>query len=74
MESVIAPYVGAHMARSSLRLHCQKLGIDPSGAVTAEQVSALVEKLTKALHVLIGNERTHEVVREIRIAVGGGHT
>lgn len=70
IESIIAPYIGAHLAKTSTKLHCKKLGIDVASALSPEQLSALVERLAKAMRVLIGKERTDEVVREIEVAVG----
>ena len=63
--TVLQPYLGATMAAASTRAHCEKLGIAP-GAISAEQVEALLAKLKGGLAVFVGREQAGKVVEEIR--------
>jgi len=69
IEEVISPYLGARMARSSTELHCRKLGVSGE-TMSDEEVDALVERLAKAMRVLVGVETTDDVVKQIRSRVG----
>lgn len=69
VEEVISPYLGVRMARSSTELHCRKLGVTGE-TMSDQEVDDLVERLAKAMRVLVGVDATDEVVREIRSRVG----
>jgi hypothetical protein len=65
-ETALAPYIGATMAGASLRGHCDKLGI-ADGTVSEEQIELLIAAMTPGLHVFVGEAKTQEVLREIRM-------
>jgi hypothetical protein len=65
-EAALAPYIGATMAGASLRGHCEKLGIGEAD-VSEAQVEALISAITPGLHVFVGEQKTLEVVQEIRV-------
>jgi len=66
---VIAPVVGENMARSAVLAQAQKLGI-AEGAVTGDQLSALIEKIGQGLNVFVGRERSQQLVVQMRGTVG----
>jgi hypothetical protein len=71
--SVMAPYIGGTMARSATEAHCQKLGI-AGGAVSPDQLDALLGKLGGGLNIFLGRDKSAAVVAEARqaLAARGG--
>lgn len=67
-SAVLAPYLGAAMAGSSLRGQCDKLGI-AEGPVSPDQLDALLASLRPGLHVFVGEAKTAEIIRALRHAV-----
>jgi hypothetical protein len=65
----LTPYIGAHMARSALLAHCQKLGI-AGPDVSPEQVEKLVTRLESGLAIFLGREKTATVIAGIRESLG----
>jgi len=65
---VMAPYVGNTMARSATEAHCQKLGIT-GGAVSPEQLDALLGKLGGGLNIFLGRDKSASVVAQARLAL-----
>ena len=65
-ETALAPYIGAAMAGASLRGHCDKLGI-AEGQVSEEQLEQLIAAITPGLHVFVGEAKTQELLRDIRM-------
>jgi hypothetical protein len=65
---VMAPYVGNTMARSATESHCQKLGIT-GGAVSPEQMDALLGKLGGGLNIFLGRDKSASVVAQARLAL-----
>ena len=65
---VLAPYIGGTMARSATGAHCQKLGIT-GGAVSPEQLDALLGKLGGGLNIFLGRDKSASVVAEARQAL-----
>lgn len=71
IEEVITPYVGSMMARSSIQLHCDKLGI-VSGQMTVEEKNKLLEQLSKGMSVFAGREKAVTLTQEIESRIGSG--
>ena len=69
MVDVMAPFVGDTMARSAAEAHCLKLGI-ADGAISSEQVEALLARLGSGLNIFLGREKSSSVVDQMRAAVG----
>jgi hypothetical protein len=67
----ITPFIGENMARSSAKVHCQKLGIAGLEA-TPEQIGLLITKLETGLCVFVGRERASSVMGPLRVRLGGG--
>lgn len=65
----IAPVLGQVMANSSVRAQCESLGIDGPN-ITPEQLEALLAKLSGAMHIFIGKEKTVRVMSGIRASLG----
>jgi hypothetical protein len=68
MVKVMAPYIGDTMARSATEAHCKKLGIT-GGAVTPEQLEALLGKLGGGLNIFLGRDKSASVIAEVRHAL-----
>lgn len=68
IEEHITPYLGPLMAKSSAQLHCRKLGID-SETMTADQARDLLDRLAIAMRVLVGRQKTEEVVAQLERAL-----
>lgn len=69
LETKLAPLIGASMARSSIRMHSEKLGID-DGEIRPEKVEELVGAIGLAMRVFVGKERADALTREVLDAVG----
>jgi len=65
IADAMTPYVGKMMARSSIEMHCKKIGIG-NGTVQREQVEELLRRLTLGLNIFIGREKTDELIERIR--------
>ena len=67
----ISPYLGQTMARSSVELHCRKLNIEPAAAVvSADQIDALLLKLSSGMNIFIGKDKTVQLIDSIRLKLG----
>lgn len=71
VERTIAPFVGASLARASIRAHAERLGINGAD-LTSEQVGTLLERLEKGLRVFVGSPRATALITTIRDAVERG--
>jgi hypothetical protein len=71
LVKVLTPYVGDTMARSATEAHCQKLGI-ADGALSPEQLEALLAKLGSGLNIFLGRDRSTVVIAEARAALAAG--
>lgn len=72
MQSIavqITPVLGQVMANSSVRAQCESLGIDGPD-ITPEQVETLLVKISGAMHIFIGKEKTQRVMSGIRASLG----
>ena len=68
IQGVLAPYLGALMARTAAGAHCRDLGI--AGAdMDRGQVEALLERLRLGLIIFLGKEKTAAVVAAMERAV-----
>jgi hypothetical protein len=66
---VLAPYLGANMAKTSVALQLKKIA--PSDELlTPAQVDQLIDKLRPGLAVFIGGARADEAVASMKRAVG----
>ena len=65
---VMTPYIGGTMARSATGAHCQKLGIT-GGAVSPEQLDALLGKLGGGLNIFLGRDKSASVMADVRRAL-----
>ena len=71
LVSVLAPYIGENMARASVGMHLQKLGL--SGApLTPGQVETLIDRLGQGLKVFLGKSKAAAVVASMKAVVPGG--
>lgn len=69
IEETIGPFIGHHMARASLQLHCEKLGL--TGArLSAGEVRSILGAISKGMFVLVGREKTTELVERVEQALG----
>jgi hypothetical protein len=69
IEETIGPFIGRHMAKASVQLQCQKLGI-PDGPITVQQLRSIVEGIGKGMFVLVGQEKTKDLLRQIEKSLG----
>ena len=68
---LLAPFIGESMARSSVTMHCQKLGIN-GDAVSDEQLAQLIEQLGLAMRVFVGADKADALAADIRAALDAG--
>ena len=61
----ITPYIGTMMARSSIDMHCKRLGI-AGEVIDRNQVDQLLLQLSLGLNIFIGRDKTEAVIQEIR--------
>jgi hypothetical protein len=65
---ILSPYLGATMARASVRAHYQRLG--PLGShLDDDQVDTLIHKIHAGLNIFVGHERSARILEELREAV-----
>jgi hypothetical protein len=69
IEETIGPFIGHHMAKASTQLHCQKLGIG-EGTMSAAQLRSVLDGIGKGMFVLVGKEKTTELLRRIEKSLG----
>ena len=69
IEETIGPFIGRHMAKASVHLQCQKLGI-ADGPITVQQLRSIVEGIGKGMFVLVGQEKTKDLLRQIEKSLG----
>jgi len=64
IQESLTPLIGDTLARSSVRLHSEKLGLDGS-VVSREQVDALLTQIGLAMRVFVGAEKTDALTKQI---------
>jgi hypothetical protein len=69
IEETIGPFIGRHMAKASIQVQCQRLGIT-DGNVSAPQLRAILDGIGKGMFVLVGQEKTKEILRQIEKSLG----
>jgi hypothetical protein len=69
IEETIGPFIGRHMAKASIQVQCERLGIT-DGDVNAQQLRAILEGIGKGMFVLVGQERTKDLLRQIEKSLG----
>ncbi len=69
IEETIGPFIGRHMAKASVQVQCQKLGV-AHGPITVQQLRAILEGIGKGMFVLVGQEKTKVLLREIERSLG----
>ena len=67
----LAPYVGKTMAEASLKMHCERLGIDHDGALSHADLERLIGRLSGALSVFVGGQTSDMLMASIRAGVAG---
>jgi hypothetical protein len=67
---VLAPYIGASMASSAARLHCEKLGLGTT--LRPDEVKRLLDELGPGLRVFLGKRSTEDALLAIRASLGEG--
>ncbi len=71
IEETIGPFIGRHMAKASIQVQCQRLGVT-DGKITAQQLRAVLDGIGKGMLVLVGEEKTKTLLREIEKSLGIG--
>jgi hypothetical protein len=69
IEETIGPFIGRHMAKASVQVQCQKLGIT-DGRLTAQQLRAILDGIGKGMLVLVGQEKTKNLLSQIEKSLG----
>ncbi len=64
-QAELAPAIGRTMAGAAVRAHCEKLGLD-GGALTAEQLGKLLDRLALGLVVFVGRGNAEKIRDRIR--------
>lgn len=65
IADIITPYIGTMMARSSIDMHCKRLGI-AGEVIDRSQLDQLLRQLSLGLNIFIGRDKTEAVMHEIR--------
>jgi hypothetical protein len=71
IEGIIGPFIGHHMARAATELHVKRLGL-PEGPITVVQLRAVLDAIGKGMFVLVGRDKTSELLRRIEEGLGIG--
>jgi hypothetical protein len=64
IEEAIGPLIGRHMAKASIQAQCQRLGVT-DGKITTQQLRAVVDGIGKGMFVLVGQEKTKALLRDL---------
>ena len=64
IEEAIGPFIGRHMAKASIQVQCQRLGVT-DGEITTQQLRAVLDGIGKGMFVLVGQEKTNALLREL---------
>jgi hypothetical protein len=64
IEEAIGPFIGPHMAKASIQVQCQRLGVT-DGKLTTNQLRAVLEGIGKGMFVLVGQEKTKALLKEL---------
>jgi hypothetical protein len=68
IEETIGPFIGRHMAKASTELHSRKLALPER--ITLEQLREVLDGIGKGMFVLVGREKTTELLRQIEASLG----
>ncbi|MGZ4778839.1 MAG: hypothetical protein ACXV5L_06560 [Thermoanaerobaculia bacterium] len=71
ITDAIAPFIGKMMARSSVEVHCKRLGINGDRTVTGQQINDLLRELALGLNIFVGRTKAEALIQDIRAAIGG---
>ena len=69
ITDAIAPYIGQVMARSSVEVHCRRLGISGDRTVTGQQINDLLGELALGLNIFLGHAKAEALIRDIRVTI-----
>ena len=64
IEEAIGPLIGRHMAKASIQVQCQRLGVT-GGKITTQQLRAVLDGIGKGMFVLVGQEKTKALLRDL---------
>ena len=65
IEDAVSPYIGRSIAKNSIKMHCETLGMTAETATT-DQVEAPVDLLAKAMVLFVGDRKTEELAAQIK--------
>ncbi len=71
ITDAIAPFIGQMMARSSVEVHCKRLGINGDRTVTGQQINDLLRELALGLNIFLGRAKAETLIQDIRATIGG---
>jgi hypothetical protein len=69
IATALTPFVGQMMARSSVEMHCKRLGLDAS-KLEGSELDRLLHQIALGLNVFIGRDKSEAVLRDIRTSIG----
>jgi hypothetical protein len=69
IEETIGPFIGQHMAKASIQLHSEKLGLTARRLSVAE-IGAMLDAIGKGMFVLVGKEKTAELRQRVEESLG----
>jgi hypothetical protein len=64
VKEILSPLLGEIMAKSTIKLHCKKLGIE-ADALKAADVTALASEIEKGMGVFVGSEKAKDLSQKI---------
>lgn len=71
IQESLAPLIGDNLARTSVKLHSTKLGLD-GAELNRDQVNDLLTQIGLAMRVFVGAERADALIAEIQRNLFGG--
>ncbi len=71
ITDAIAPFIGQMMARSSVEVHCKRLGINGDRTVSGQQINDLLRELALGLNIFLGRTKAEALIQDIRATIGG---
>ena len=64
IQESLSPLIGENLARSSVKLHTEKLGLD-GAQLSRDQLVSLLQQIGLGLRVFVGAERTDALTDQI---------
>jgi|GEM_PF-1673649 hypothetical protein len=64
LKGILVPFLGEIMTKSTIKLHCKKLGLDPDHLVPSA-LPRLAEEIQGSLGIFVGQDKAKDLAQKI---------